>query len=126
MPKKKTNYTDKELTVFKDIILKKLDASKKELKYLQEQISHSGDNGTDDTISEFKGVEDGAGSSEREYMSQMASRQITFIQHLANALVRIENKSYGICRETGKLISKQRLKAVPHATLSIEAKMAQK
>ena len=126
MPRKKTNYTDRELNAFKDIILKKLDEAKKELRYLQEQISHSGDNGTDDTDSKFKGVEDGAGSSEREYMSQMASRQITFIQHLENALVRIENKSYGICRETGKLISKQRLKAVPHATLSIEAKMAQK
>ncbi len=126
MPRKKTHYTDRELNIFKDLILKKLDEAKKELKYLQEQISHSGDNGTDDTVSKFKGVEDGAGSSEREYMSQMASRQITFIQHLENALVRIENKSYGICRETGKLISKQRLKAVPHATLSIEAKMAQK
>ena len=120
----KTRYSDDELMEFKEIINKKLDSARNELKYLQEQISNSGDNGTDDTINKFQGLEDGAGTMEKEYLTQMASRQIQFMKHLENALIRIENKTYGICRESGKLIDKNRLKAVPHATLSIEAKMA--
>lgn len=120
----KTRYRDEELKEFKDLIQKKLESARSELSYLQEQISNAGDNGTNDTVNKFNGIEDGVDSMEKEYLTQMASRQIQFIKHLENALVRIENKTYGICRETGKLISKERLRAVPHATLSIEAKMA--
>ncbi|MBK6729510.1 MAG: TraR/DksA C4-type zinc finger protein [Bacteroidetes bacterium] len=98
--------------------------AKDELKYLQDQISRKSDIGSDDSDMGFKGLEDGTNTAEREYLSQMASRQLNFISHLDKALMRIENKTYGICRETGRLISKERLKAVPHATLSIEAKTA--
>lgn len=117
----KTRYSDEELAEFKDLIVKKLDNAKSELKYLQDQISRSSELGGDDDA-RFKGIEDGTMHSEREYLSQMASRQIQYISHLEKALIRIENKTYGICRETGKLISKERLRAVPHATLSMEAK----
>lgn len=120
----KTRYSDDELQEFRQLIEKKLESARNELAYLQEQISNAGDNGTNDTVNKFNGIEDGVDSMEKEYLTQMASRQIQFIKHLENALVRIENKTYGICRETGKLISKDRLRAVPHATLSIEAKMA--
>lgn len=119
----KTRYSDEELQEFKELIEKKLVSARNELAYLQEQISNAGDNGTNDTVNKFNGIEDGVDSMEKEYLTQMASRQIQFMKHLENALIRIENKTYGICRETGKLISKERLKAVPHATLSIEAKM---
>jgi RNA polymerase-binding transcription factor DksA len=119
----KTRYSDEELQEFREIITKKLDSARDELKYLQEQISNS-DNAANDTVNKFNGIEDGVDSMEKEYLTQMASRQIQFIKHLENAMVRIENKTYGICRETGNLISKERLRAVPHATLSIEAKMA--
>jgi RNA polymerase-binding transcription factor DksA len=118
----KSRYSDEELQEFKELIENKLNSAKKELQYLQEQISNASDNGTNDTTSKFNGIEDGVDMMEKEYLTQMASRQIQFIKHLDNALVRIENKTYGICRETGKLISKERLRAVPHATLSIEAK----
>ncbi|HMU69180.1 MAG TPA: TraR/DksA C4-type zinc finger protein [Chitinophagales bacterium] len=117
----RTRYSDEELQEFKELITGKLEAARNELKYLQEQISRSSEMG-DDSDARFKGLEDGTSTSEREYLSQMASRQITYIGHLEKALIRIENKTYGICRETGKLISKERLRAVPHATLSIEAK----
>lgn len=111
-------YSDKELAEFKEILMNKLNKARKELEFYQEQIrSESDDN-------RFHNLEDGSSTMERENLNQMASRQIKFIQHLEKALVRIENKTYGICRETGKLISKDRLKAVPHATLSIEAKLA--
>ncbi|CAN5285717.1 TraR/DksA C4-type zinc finger protein [soil metagenome] len=120
----KTRYTDTELQEFKDLISDKLENSRNELKYLQEQINRSGDIG-DDSDTKFSGLEDGSATMEREYLNQMASRQIQYIQHLEKALVRIENKTYGICRDTGKLISPERLRAVPHATLSIEAKNAQ-
>lgn len=120
----KTRYGDDELQEFKAIINKKVGVANKELKYLQEQISNTSGNGTDDTVSKFSGLEDGAGTMEKEYLNQMASRQIQFIKHLEKALVRIESKTYGVCRATGKLISKERLRAVPHATLSIEAKKA--
>ncbi len=122
MEKEKTRYSNEELQEFKVIIEGKIKKAKKELDYLQEQITHSDGNGTDDTSSRFSGVEDGSEASEKENLVNMASRQISFMNKLKAALVRIENKTYGICRETGKLISKDRLRAVPHATLSIEAK----
>jgi RNA polymerase-binding transcription factor DksA len=115
-------YSDVELGEFRELIMKKLDAAKKELNYLQGLITRKDEMGGDDTDNRYMTMEDGSMSMEREQLSQMASRQITFIDHLEKALMRIENKTYGICRVTGKLIDKARLKAVPHATLSIEAK----
>ena len=115
-------YADAELTEFKEIIVKKLDAAKKELAYLQGLITRRDEMGGDNDDARYMTMEDGSMSMEREQLSQMASRQITFIDHLEKALMRIENKTYGICRVTGKLIDKARLRAVPHATLSIEAK----
>jgi len=115
-------YSDAELAEFRDLIMKKLDAAKKELTYLQGLITRKDEMGGDDTDNRYMTMEDGSMSMEREQLSQMASRQITFIDHLEKALMRIENKTYGICRVTGKLIDKARLRAVPHATLSIEAK----
>jgi RNA polymerase-binding transcription factor DksA len=114
-------YSDAELAEFKEIILKKLDAAKKELNYLQGLITRKDESGDMDE-GRYMTMEDGSVSMEREQLSQMASRQITFIDHLEKAMMRIENKTYGICRVTGKLIDKARLRAVPHATLSIEAK----
>ncbi len=118
-------YSDAELGEFKEIILKKLDAAKKELAYLQGLITRKDEMGGDESENRYMTMEDGSVSMEREQLAQMASRQITFIDHLEKALVRIENKTYGICRVTGKLIDKARLRAVPHATLSIEAKQMQ-
>lgn len=115
-------YSDAELVEFKEIILKKLDAAKKELAYLQGLITRKDEMGGDESENRYMTMEDGSMSMEREQLSQMASRQITFIDHLEKALMRIENKTYGVCRVTGKLIDKARLRAVPHATLSIEAK----
>ena len=114
-------YSDPDLNEFKEIIQKKLDAAKKELGYLQGLITRK-DEGGDMDEGRYMTMEDGSVSMEREQLSQMASRQITFIDHLEKAMMRIENKTYGICRVTGKLIDKARLRAVPHATLSIEAK----
>ena len=114
-------YSDAELLEFKEIIQKKLDAAKKELSYLQGLITRKDESGDMDE-GRYMTMEDGSVSMEREQLSQMASRQITFIDHLEKAMMRIENKTYGICRVTGKLIDKARLRAVPHATLSIEAK----
>jgi RNA polymerase-binding transcription factor DksA len=114
-------YSDTDLTEFREIINKKLDAAKKELAYLQGLITRR-DEGGDMDEARYMTMEDGSVSMEREQLSQMASRQITFIDHLEKAIMRIENKTYGICRITGKLIDKARLRAVPHATLSIEAK----
>jgi len=114
-------YSDSDLTEFREIIQRKLDAAKKELNYLQGLITRK-DEGGDMDEARYMTMEDGSVSMEREQLSQMASRQITFIDHLEKAMMRIENKTYGICRVTGKLIDKARLRAVPHATLSIEAK----
>jgi RNA polymerase-binding transcription factor DksA len=114
-------YSDAELNEFKDLIQKKLDAAKKELTYLHGLITRKDESGDMDE-GRYMTMEDGSVSMEREQLSQMASRQITFIDHLEKAMMRIENKTYGICRVTGKLIDKARLRAVPHATLSIEAK----
>ncbi len=114
-------YSDSDLNEFREIINKKLDAAKKELAYLQGLITRR-DEGGDMDEARYMTMEDGSVSMEREQLSQMASRQITFIDHLEKAIMRIENKTYGVCRVTGKLIDKARLRAVPHATLSIEAK----
>ena len=114
-------YSDSELAEFRDLINRKLDTAKKELAYLQGLITRKDESG-DIEDGRYMTMEDGSMSMEREQLSQMASRQITFIDHLEKALMRIENKTYGICRVTGKLIDKARLRAVPHATLSIEAK----
>jgi RNA polymerase-binding transcription factor DksA len=115
-------YSDAELGEFRELINRKLDAAKKELTYLQGLITRKDEMGGDNDDARYMTMEDGSMSMEREQLSQMASRQITFIDHLEKALMRIENKTYGICRVTGKLIDKARLRAVPHATLSIEAK----
>lgn len=116
-------YSDVELAEFRELIMRKLEAAKKELNYLQGLITRKDEMGGDESENRYMTMEDGSLSMEREQLSQMASRQITFIDHLEKALMRIENKTYGICRVTGKLIDKARLRAVPHATLSIEAKM---
>jgi len=118
-------YTDKNLKEFKTIIVDKLKEAKEDLELLKGQLDHSDDHGTDDTGRSFNMMEDGSETMSREEIAQLAARQEKFCVNLQNALVRIENKTYGICRVTGKLISKQRLKLVPHATLSIEAKKMQ-
>lgn len=116
-------YSDNELIEFKELILRKLEAAKKELNYLQGLITRKDDMGGDESENRYMTMEDGSISMEREQLSQMASRQIQYIDHLEKAMMRIENKTYGICRVTGKLIDKARLRAVPHATLSMEAKL---
>ena len=116
-------YSDADLAEFKELIQRKLGSAKKELAYLQGLITRKDDMGGDEGDGRYMTMEDGSLSMEREQLSQMASRQITFVDHLEKALMRIENKTYGVCRVTGKLIDKARLRAVPHATLSIEAKM---
>lgn len=118
----KTKYSDEELQEFKDLILSKLDKAQKEYERLRETVNNGDGNDTADTSPTFKALEEGADTLEKEYAARMAARQRQFIQHLQAALVRIENKTYGICRATGKLIPKERLMAVPHATLSVEAK----
>ena len=117
----KLRYTDEELEEFKQIILQKLEEAKSEYNLLRESVTGSG-NGTDDTSPTFKTVNEGAEILSREEAGQLAQRQYKFIQNLEAALVRIENKTYGICRMTGKLIPKERLRLVPHATLTVEAK----
>lgn len=122
----KKRYTDEELAEFKDIIMKKLDKARQDYDILKTTITHSESNDTEDTSPTFKVLEEGAATLSKEEAGRLAQRQQKFIQHLQAALIRIENKTYGICRETGKLISKERLRAVPHATLSIEAKQNQR
>jgi RNA polymerase-binding transcription factor DksA len=116
-------YSDSDLAEFREIIQRKLESAKKELSYLQGLITRKDEMGGDNDDARYMTMEDGSMSMEREQLSQMASRQITFIDHLEKAVMRIENKTYGICRVTGQLIDKARLRAVPHATLSMEAKM---
>ncbi len=118
-------YSDKDLAEFKELIEAKLVEAQSDLDLLRGQLDHSDDHGTDDTGRSFNMMEDGSETISREEMAQLAVRQEKFIQNLKNALIRIQNKTYGICRVTGNLIQKQRLKLVPHATLSIEAKRAQ-
>lgn len=121
----KTRYTDPELQEFKQLILGKLAEAQEDLKLLKGTLSHSDDHGTDDTGRSFNMMEDGSDTLSREEVAQLAARQEKFVANLQNALVRIENKTYGICRATGTLIQKERLRLVPHATLSIAAKNAQ-
>jgi len=121
----KTRYSDSELLEFKELITDKLTSAREELLNLTSSLSSPNKNGTDDTAGTYKTLEDGSATLEKESLNQLASRQKKFIENLEAALVRIENKTYGICRETGKLIQKERLRAVPHATLSIEAKLKQ-
>ena len=116
-------YNDTDLAEFRELINKKLDAAKKELAYLQGLITRKDEMGGDNDDARYMTMEDGTMSMEKEQLSQMASRQITYIDHLEKAIMRIENKTYGICRVTGRLIDKARLRAVPHATLSLEAKL---
>lgn len=118
----KTRYNDVELAEFKAIIIDKLEKAKADYNLLRATITHSASNDTEDTSPTFKVLEEGAATLSKEESGRLAQRQLKFIQHLEAALMRIENKTYGICRETGKLIPKERLKIVPHATLSIEAK----
>ena len=122
---KKSRYTDKELERFKNIIIKKIDKAKQDLDLLRSAYMNDSDNGTDDTSPTFKAFEEGSETMSKEANTQLALRQEKFIRDLKNALIRIENKTYGVCRITGKLIKKNRLMVVPHATLSIEAKNMQ-
>lgn len=115
-------YSDEELNEFRELIASRLEKARKELTYQQGLITRKDEAGTEDTENRYMNMEDGSGAMEREQLAQLASRQIQFINHLEKALIRIENKTYGICRVTGNLIDRNRLRAVPHATLSIEAK----
>lgn len=120
----KKRYSDEELEEFKQIILSKLELAKRDYQQMMDTLSNKNGNDVDDTMSTYKILEEGSMTQTKEELTTMAARQQKFIQALQAALVRIENKTYGICRVTGKLIPKERLRAVPHATLSIEAKQA--
>lgn len=121
----KTRYSDSELQEFKELIIEKIRGAREELNALASSLSNPNLNGTDDTAGTYKTLEDGSATLEKESINQLAARQKKFIEQLEAALVRIENKTYGVCRETGKLIQKERLRAVPHTTLSMEAKLKQ-
>ena len=118
-------YSDKDLKEFEDLINEKLASAREDLDQLQRSLSHRDDNSTEDTAPTFKMMEDGSETMSREETAQLAARQQKFIQSLENALLRIKNKTYGVCCVTNKLIPKERLRLVPHATLSIEAKQRQ-
>lgn len=122
----KTRYSDEELSEFKDLILDKIDKAQHQLELYEDAYKNGSSNDTEDTSPTFKSFDEGSSTLSKEANSQLAIRQEKFIRDLKNALVRIENKTFGICRVTGKLIQKERLKLVPHATLSIEAKNNQK
>lgn len=121
----RTRYSDAELKEFKVLIHKKLEEASRDYELLKNTLSHKDDHGTDDTSPTFKLLEDGSDVLSKEETAHLAARQEKYIQNLKNALIRIENKTYGICRVTGKLIPKERLRSVPHATLSIDAKLGQ-
>ena len=121
----KTSYSANELREFKKIILEKIESAQEDLAILRAATANDSDNGTEDTAASFKAFEEGSTTLSKEENVKLAERQAKFIRSLHNALIRIENKTYGICRNTGKLISKERLRLVPHATLCIEAKNAQ-
>ena len=121
----KKRYSKEELQEFEDLINEKLDKARNELEFIKSTLSRRNDSGTDNTSGNVKVLEDGADTAEKENLSQLAARQQKFITNLENALIRIKNGTYGICKDTGKLISKDRLRAVPHTTQSIEAKLAQ-
>lgn len=118
----KVRYSDEELNEFRELILEKLNKAKEEYEGLKSSITNTDGNDVSDTSPTFKVLEEGAATMSKEEAAHLAQRQMKFIQNLQSALIRIENKTYGICRETGVLIPKERLRAVPHATLSIEAK----
>lgn len=120
----KKRYTDEELQEFKELILKKLELAKNDYQQMMDTLSNKAGNDVDDTMPTYKVLEEGSLNQTKEELTTMAARQQKFIQSLQAALIRIENKTYGICRVTGKLIPKERLRAVPHATLNIEAKQA--
>ena len=122
LPTFTVRYSDEELQEFKAIILEKLEQARAEYKSLRDIVSKASSNDIDDTGPSFKAMEEGAATLSKEEASQLAQRQYKFIQNLEGALVRIENKTYGVCRVTGKLIPKERLRLVPHATLTVEAK----
>ena len=122
----KTRYSDAELEEFKTLLNDKIKKATEQLELIQSSYKNDSNNGTDDTSPTFKAFDEGSEVMSKETSSQLAIRQEKFIRDLKNALVRIENKTYGVCRVTGKLINKERLKLVPHATLSIEAKNLQK
>lgn len=124
MPEK-TSYSELELKEFKKIILSKIERAQEDLSILRAATANDSDNGTEDTSPSFKAFEEGSSTLSKEENVKLAERQAKFIRSLHNALIRIENKTYGVCRQTGKLISKERLRLVPHATLSIEAKNSQ-
>ena len=123
--REKTRYSDDELQEFKEIIMRKLEEAREGLKVLTEAYTTQNENDTNDTSPSFKILEEGSQVLSKEENGQLAARQQKFIRDLENALIRIENKTYGVCRVTGKLITKERLRSVPHATLSIEAKLGQ-
>jgi len=122
----KNRYSDTELTEFREIINMKLEKAQEDYDMYRNSITHGDGNDTQDTSPTFKVLEEGAATLSKEEAGKLAQRQLKFIQHLQAALIRIENKTYGICRDTGRLISKERLRAVPHATLCIDAKKNQK
>lgn len=121
----RSRYSDAELKEFKGLIIGKLDEASRDYELLKNTLSHKDDHGTDDTSPTFKLLEDGSDVLSKEETAHLAARQEKYIQNLKNALIRIENRTYGICRVTGKLIPKERLRSVPHATLSIDAKLGQ-
>jgi DnaK suppressor protein len=126
MENERPRYSDAELEEFKALILEKIAKAEEDLVLLNEVLKNDKNNGTDDTSPTFKAFEEGSETMSKEQNAIMAARQERFMRDLKNALLRIQNKTYGVCRETGKLISRERLRAVPHATLSIEAKNMQK
>lgn len=126
MVEEKLRYSDADLAEFKELILAKMEKAKADLELIKSAYMNDLNNGTDDTSPTFKAFEEGSETMSKEANSQLAIRQEKFIRDLKNALIRIENKTYGICKVTGKLISKERLKIVPHATMSIEAKNLQR
>lgn len=122
----KTRYSDEELVEFRDLILEKIRLAQRDYQQMMDVLTNKEGDGVDDTMPTYKILEEGSMTQTREELTNMAARQQKFIQGLQAALVRIENKTYGVCRVTGKLIPKERLRAVPHATMSIEAKLASK
>jgi DnaK suppressor protein len=123
--KEKTRYSDKELQEFRELITNKLNIAREELTVHQQYLSNMNANGTEDSVGSYKNLDDGSATHSKENISQLAARQKKFIENLEAALIRIENKTYGICKVTGKLIPRERLMVVPHTTMSIEAKLNQ-
>jgi RNA polymerase-binding transcription factor DksA len=123
MEKEKTRYTEAELEEFRELILSKLESAKAEFKTLQSQLKDGNENGTDSTNNNYLTLDDGADTAEKENLNQLAAHQLKFIKNLEAAIVRINNGTYGVCKTTGKLIPKERLRLVPHTTQTVEAKI---